>query len=203
MVIDVSVQGNDPLISASAAKRVRRRELGARRRAVSPAQRAMDAQALVAAVDILGLAGRVVCGYVPCGSEPGSLDFVNALARASSQLLLPLVTGASPLDWCAYTGPDSLEPAKFGLLEPSGERLGPEAIAQADVVLVPALAVDRRGVRLGRGGGHYDRSLPFARPGVRLIAVVRDEELVEALPAEEHDIRVGWVLTPGGLHHME
>ena len=62
---------------------------------------------------------------------------------------------------------------------------------------MPALAVDRRGVRLGRGAGHYDRSLVFAAAGVTLLAVVRDEELVERLPGEPHDVRMSGALTPG------
>jgi len=64
-------------------------------------------------------------------------------------------------------------------------------------VLVPALAVDRRGVRLGRGGGFYDRSLPLCAPGARLVAVVRDEEVVDELPAEPHDVPMTHALTPG------
>nr|BFF01248.1 hypothetical protein GCM10020241_29230 [Streptoalloteichus tenebrarius] len=82
------------------------------------------------------------------------------------------------------------------MLEPTGPRLGPEAVGEAEVLFVPALAVDSRGVRLGRGGGYYDRSLPLARPGALLVAVVRDSEFVDELPAEPHDVRVGAVLTP-------
>jgi 5-formyltetrahydrofolate cyclo-ligase len=74
--------------------------------------------------------------------------------------------------------------------------LGPDAVALASVILVPALAVDRTGVRLGRGAGFYDRSLPLADPSARLVAVVRDDELVESLPAEPHDVRMTHVLTP-------
>ena len=69
-------------------------------------------------------------------------------------------------------------------------------MALASAVLVPALAVDRRGVRLGRGGGYYDRSLALCRPGTRLIAVVRDDEIVEELPSEAHDVRMTHALTP-------
>jgi 5-formyltetrahydrofolate cyclo-ligase len=115
-------------------------------------------------------------------------------------VLLPIVVGPAPLDWAYYDGPDSLVPGPFGLSEPAGHRLGPAAIALAGAVLVPALAVDRAGHRVGKGGGHYDRSLPLAEPGTPLVAVVRDEELVAALPAEPHDIPMTAVLTPiGGL----
>jgi 5-formyltetrahydrofolate cyclo-ligase len=87
-------------------------------------------------------------------------------------------------------------PGPYGLREPVGPRLGPDAIGLADVLLIPALAVDRRGVRLGRGAGHYDRSLPKAGAEAALIAVVRDEELVDQLPDEPHDVRMTATLTP-------
>ncbi len=63
-------------------------------------------------------------------------------------------------------------------------------------MLVPALAVDRGGVRLGRGAGFYDRTLPLADPDALLVAVVRDEEIVDHLPAEPHDVRMTHALTP-------
>jgi 5-formyltetrahydrofolate cyclo-ligase len=117
------------------------------------------------------------------------------------RVLLPVVVGPAPLDWAAYDG--SLVPGPFGLREPGGRRLGVSAIASAGAVLVPALAVDVAGHRLGRGGGHYDRSLPLAAPETPRIAVVRDVEVVAELPAEPHDVRMTAVLTPiGGLRQL-
>ena len=84
-----------------------------------------------------------------------------------------------------------------GCASPPQPWLPADAIAGAAVVLVPALAVDRAGVRLGRGAGFYDRSLPLAAPTARLVAVVRDDELVDQLPAEPHDVRMTHALTPG------
>ena len=87
----------------------------------------------------------------------------------------------------------------FGIDEPTGKLLGPDAVRDADAVCVPALAVDGSGVRLGRGGGHYDRTLAQAGPrpaGARLIAVVYDEEVVDSLPADVHDVRVNALVTP-------
>ena len=80
--------------------------------------------------------------------------------------------------------PGRLVTAQFGLREPPEPWLPAEAVADATVVFVPALAVDRAGVRLGRGAGFYDRTLPLADPAARLIAVVRDDELVDGIPAE-------------------
>jgi 5-formyltetrahydrofolate cyclo-ligase len=132
-----------------------------------------------------------VCAYVPVGSEPGSLELVAALHAAGHEVLLPVVPpAAGPLDWAVYTGPDSLAAGPLGLLEPTGPRLGPDAVGRARLVLVPGLAADHSGVRLGRGAGHYDRTLPLAAPDVPLVIVLNDEELVEQLPAEPHDRRV-------------
>lgn len=169
-----------------------RRQRFAARRALPADIRAAEASALVKWVG--ELTGAVVCCYLPVGSEPGSVAMVDAIR---ARVLLPVVTGAAPLDWAEYTGEASLVPGPYGLREPGGRRLGPDAIGGADVVLVPALAVDRRGVRLGRGGGHYDRSLPMASPDAALIAVIRDDELLAWLPDEPHDVRMTATLTPG------
>jgi 5-formyltetrahydrofolate cyclo-ligase len=101
-----------------------------------------------------------------------------------------------PLQWAEYR-PGSLVKAHFGLVEPSGPWLPPSALASVRTVFVPALAVDRHGVRLGRGAGFYDRSLSLCDPLTRLVAVVRDEELVDQLPAEPHDVSMTHAVTPG------
>jgi 5-formyltetrahydrofolate cyclo-ligase len=86
--------------------------------------------------------------------------------------------------------------ARWGLLEPPQPWLPQSALAEADLVLLPALAVDRRGVRLGRGRGFYDRSLPARDPQAPLVAMVRDAELVDELPSEPHDVPMTHALTP-------
>jgi 5-formyltetrahydrofolate cyclo-ligase len=114
-------------------------------------------------------------------------------------VLLPVIAPvAGPLDWAEYAGPETLTPGRLrGILEPSGVRLGVTAVEGADLVLLPALAVDHGGVRLGRGAGHYDRSLVFASPGTELVAVVRDSEFVDQLPVQPHDVPMTGALTPG------
>lgn len=84
----------------------------------------------------------------------------------------------------------------IGVLEPTGPRLGPHAVRDAAIVLVPALAVDADGFRLGRGGGFYDRTLALTDTRTTRIAVIYDDELVDALPRGPHDARVTHVLTP-------
>ena len=173
------------------SKALLRRSLSAARSALTAEIREEEASALVNWVGRID--ASVVCCYLPVGTEPGSVAMVDAIR---ARVLLPVVTGAAPLDWAEYAGEDSLVPGPHGLREPAGHRLGPAAIGLADVLLIPALAVDRRGVRLGRGAGHYDRSLPKARAEAALIAVVRDDELLDHLPDEPHDVRMTATLTP-------
>jgi 5-formyltetrahydrofolate cyclo-ligase len=173
------------------SKAALRRRLSAARRDLPVDTRAAEASALVNWVGLLS--ADVVCCYLPVGTEPGSVAMVDAIG---ARVLLPIVTGSAPLDWARYEGEASLVPGPYGLREPGGPRLGPDAIGRADAILIPALAVDRRGVRLGRGAGHYDRSLPKARADAALIAVVRDDELLERVPDEPHDVRMTAILTP-------
>ncbi|GAA5125855.1 5-formyltetrahydrofolate cyclo-ligase [Haloechinothrix salitolerans] len=176
--------------------------LRAQRSSVSRSTWEQEARALTEAIGALPMVrpGTSVGCYVPFGPEPGSLDMLDVLLDVGARVLLPIVpTERGPLDWAQYDGPDSLASGPLpGLLEPAGDRLGPEAIADAQVVLTPAVGVDENAVRLGRGAGYYDRSLPFTKPGTDLIAVVRDDEVVQRLPAESHDVRMTAALTPGG-----
>lgn len=174
------------------------------RSAATAAERDADAQALAAHLPALVAAGQTVCAYVPVGSEPGSIAMLDALSALGVRVLLPVARHDSaavplPLNWGEYQA-DALVEARYGLLEPPPPWLPADAVATAALVLVPALAVDRTGTRLGRGAGFYDRTLPLADPAARLAAVVRDDELVDRLPAEPHDVRMTHALTPrGGL----
>ncbi|HEY4005920.1 MAG TPA: 5-formyltetrahydrofolate cyclo-ligase [Pseudonocardia sp.] len=183
-----------------------RARLGAARRAVPAGVRATEAEALARAAVAAAstFPHGPVCCYLPLPSEPGSPAMLDALRAAGRQVLLPVVPpdryageGPSALYWAPYLGTHALVDGPMGLRQPAEAWRGPAAVAEAALVLVPALAVDRRGVRLGRGAGWYDRTLPLARRGTPLVAVVRDEEVVEALPTEPHDVRMTHVLTPG------
>jgi 5-formyltetrahydrofolate cyclo-ligase len=177
-----------------------RRERTAARAARSAADRGEAGFAIVAAA-LPELAGApVVAAYVGVGTEPPTQPLLGALVHRGVSVLLPVVVGDS-LDWARYDGPAGLVTSARGLLEPTGARLGPAALADAGVVLVPALAVDERGHRLGRGAGHYDRAL--AGSNARLVAVVFDDDVVPSVPAEPHDVGMHGVLTPSGLRWLE
>jgi 5-formyltetrahydrofolate cyclo-ligase len=179
------------------AKSALRTGLLARRGARPPAERDAAA-ASVAATLLRGVAGsRTVAAYVPGPEEPGHGRIPAAFTRLGARVLLPVVpAGGTRLAWAVDIG--RLAPGRFGMLEPVGPRLGPTALGTADIVVVPALAVARDGARLGRGGGYYDRALGHARGDAVLVAVVFDDELLDELPTEPHDRRVGAVVTPSG-----
>jgi 5-formyltetrahydrofolate cyclo-ligase len=183
--------------AAGTAKSAVREQFLARRRARPEVERT-TASAAVATALLRGLAdARSVAAYVPEETEPGHGRIPAAFGRLGARVLLPVVPPEGrELAWAVDTG--RLAPGRFGLLEPVGPRLGPTAIGTADVVVVPAVAVARDGVRLGRGGGYYDRALRHARSDAVVVALVFDDELVDELPAEPHDHRVTAVVTPSG-----
>lgn len=137
-----------------------------------------------------------VAAYVSIGTEPDTRALVFALWKRGTYVLVPRLLPGGDLDWASYEGPDSLEPGPYGLAQPTEPARGVGAIGAADVVLVPALAVDRAGVRLGRGGGSYDRVLARVGPSILTIGLVYDSELVDELPCEAHDRHVRAAVTP-------
>jgi 5-formyltetrahydrofolate cyclo-ligase len=124
-----------------------------------------------------------IASYQPMAAEPDTSEF-NAWAEGRFQLVYPRVIGET-LEFAP--GPLSL--GRFGISEPMGKR-----VDQIDLVLVPALAIDRKGNRLGKGKGFYDRFLP-GFDGIAY-AVVFDEEVLDTIPVEEHDQTIAGVITP-------
>jgi 5-formyltetrahydrofolate cyclo-ligase len=144
----------------------------------------------------LQMAGTVAA-YYSIGSEPDTRGLVYALWKRGTYVLLPLLRADGDLDWASYEGPESLVAGPRGLREPGEAPRGVGAIARADAVLVPALAVDRLGNRLGRGGGSFDRALARVGRLIPVIALLYDGELVERVPVEGHDTPVRGVVRPG------
>lgn len=141
-------------------------------------------------------AAGTVAAYYSVGTEPDTHGLVFALWKRGSYVVLPVLLPDGDLDWASYEGPDSLAPGPRGLLQPAEPVRGVGTVARADVVLVPALAVDVRGRRLGRGGGSYDRALARVGAQVPTIALLYDSELLPSVPAEEHDQAVRAVARP-------
>ena len=142
------------------------------------------------------MAAGTVAAYYSVGTEPDTRGLIFALWKRGSYVVLPVLLPDGDLDWASYEGPDSLAPGPRGLLQPTEPVRGTGTVARADVVLVPALAVDVRGQRLGRGGGSYDRVLARVGPQVPTIALLYDSELLPAVPTEEHDQPVRAVARP-------
>jgi 5-formyltetrahydrofolate cyclo-ligase len=126
-----------------------------------------------------------VAAYVPLRTEPGSPALLEGLRAAGVRVLVPVLLPDNDLDWAVW-GEDGL--------------LGTTALAGCQVVLVPALAVSTHtGVRLGRGGGSYDRALGRRTAGTPAIALLHDGELRPDVPSEPWDTAVEEVVTPAGF----
>ncbi len=137
---------------------------------------------------------RVSC-FSGVGTEPDTGPLIAALGERGIEVLLPITLADFSLDWARYTGDQDLADARYGLREPTGPRLGAAALGDVDVVIVPALAIDAEGRRLGQGAGCYDRALLHVPVQTPVLAVVFDDErLTDALPEEPHDRRVDGVL---------
>jgi 5-formyltetrahydrofolate cyclo-ligase len=181
-----------------------RRHLLAARTALTSEDVARAGEELAAAA--LGLpelaTAGTVAAYVAIGTEPGTRALLDALRARGTRVLLPVLLDDNDLDWGTYDGPGSLVRGRRGLLEPGGARLGVRAVLEAEAVLLPGLAVDGRGMRLGRGGGSYDRVLQrVERAGARpaLVVLLYGNEVVARVPEEPHDHPVHAVVTPAGV----
>ncbi len=184
--------------AVSAAKIELRRRLGAARRARPDRDRATARTAIAGHLLAHLETARTVCAYYSLPTEPLDPALLDTLAARGVTVLVPVVIGAEPLDWCRHGGP--LRPGALGIAEPTGPRLGAAAIRSADTVLVPALAVDSAGNRLGRGGGYYDRSLALLDRSciARTMALVYEDELLDAVPFDACDVPVAAIITPSG-----
>lgn len=185
----------------TAAKTALRDQLVTARNRLNVFSLGESARALAAQVLALTEVRRAatVAAYVSISSEPGTGVLLDELVAAGKRVILPVLQRDDDLDWSVYHGPTSLAPARRGLLEPAGRLLGVDAVATADVVIVPGLAVGADGTRLGRGGGSYDRALGRVPVGTPVLVLLYDGELLDAVPAEPHDRPVTHAVTPTRL----
>jgi 5-formyltetrahydrofolate cyclo-ligase len=179
--------------------------LQARRRR-DDASRATVAEALAAHLLALPSVARAsrVAAYRSMADEPGTGPFLDGLVARGTEVLLPVTLDDGGLAWVRHDPAAPTSRSRLGVEETVGPRLGPDALADADVVVVPALAADHRGRRLGRGAGYYDRALA-ALPHPRrplLVALVHADELLPEVPHEPHDVPVDVVVTENGVFRV-
>ncbi len=141
---------------------------------------------------------RCVAAYVSAPAEPDTSTLLDTLRDDGVRVLLPVLGPGLARCWGEYSSREELAQRAPGRpLEPAGEVFPPEVLAEAEAVIAPALAIDARGVRLGQGGGWYDRALLHRRPGTPVFAMVHEAELVTdgLLPRAAHDVPVDGVIT--------
>lgn len=153
------------------------------------------------------IGAETVATYLSRPAEPDTLNLAHELHTAGIRLLVPVLTTPSgtPLptpDWAWYPGRAHLRQGLWNVPEPTTPAIGPSALAQADVVVCAALAVDTSGHRLGVGGGWHDRALEYARPGAIFLAAVFSDEVVDILPHEDHDVAMHVIASSAGLIHV-
>lgn len=170
------------------------------RKGVTPEQRAETAQALawtgLSFVQPLAT-GTIVSGFASLSDELDCMPLMHRLAGEGLGLGLPLVTGkGKPLTFRSWKPGDAMDAGVWGIAQPKADK----AEVEPDILLVPLLAVDRSGWRLGYGGGFYDRTLQGLRSRKAIIAIglAYEDQVVDAVPHLDYDEPLDWVLTPAG-----
>ena len=179
-------------------KKALREEARRRRAALSAGRSGFSAEISRFAAEIANTGVGAVAGYVPLDDEADPRMLMDALARAGRLLALPCVVARGmPLRFRRWKFGDKLTPGALGILEPVADL--PTVIP--DVVLVPLLAFDSKGHRLGYGGGYYDRTLDQLRRGGDLVAigVAFAGQEVEELPRASHDHMLDMIVTERGV----
>jgi len=185
---------------ASHQKRALRVELRERRRQLTDRDRDTAAAALTEHLVELATHLRVtsIAAYLPATDEPNIRPFVEWAIGSGIRVLVPVSRDDGLLDWAVTDGRQETE-GLYGMPEPVGELLGPIAINDVDLIVVPAAAVDRSGMRMGWGRGYFDRTLGSMERCPPVYAVVFDTELVDSVPIEVHDKSVDGVITPSAI----
>lgn len=182
------------------AKRALRAELRERRRITTAKEReSADAAITQNLIDLTSDLGvRSLSAYLSLPEEPATREFLDWACEQGIRVLLPVSRADGLLDWAPYDGSDEAVD-DFGMPMPTSPILGPIAINEVDLILVPAATVDRTGMRMGWGRGYFDKTLGSMQNCPPVYAVIFDHELVDAVPSERHDQRVNGVVTPSGI----
>lgn len=153
------------------------------------------------ASDTLGGRPGHIAAFLPYGTEPPILPALRDLHRSGHRIAVPLIRPRRQLAWCFWEPDMPLGRNSLGIDEPLGQPQGPELFLKADLRLVPALAFDRSGRRLGQGGGYYD-ALLAALPDSDLAStygVIYAREILDGLPADPWDAQLTRLLTEKGV----
>ena len=141
-----------------------------------------------------------IATYISYGDEPDTSALNSQLIALKKVLVLPRILPDKSLEWVLWNGTEENLRSKNKVKEPVGMALDADTLASIDVVIVPTLLMDRRGFRLGQGGGSYDRAfkeLSIFSPHVWSVALVYDGEVTSGnLPNEAHDVPLNAVATP-------
>jgi 5-formyltetrahydrofolate cyclo-ligase len=180
------------------AKRALRAELRERRQMMSQAARDAAAEGIRAQLDelVARVGARSISCFLSIPSEPGTRDFVAGAVARGIRVLLPITRKDGLLDWIVATPDGDITEGMFGLPEPVGEVLGPIAVNDVDLMVIPAAAIDRRGMRLGWGRGYFDKTIGSMERCPPVYAVVFDSEVLDEVPSDRHDQPVTGVVTP-------
>ncbi|HWU57135.1 MAG TPA: 5-formyltetrahydrofolate cyclo-ligase [Microbacteriaceae bacterium] len=178
-------------------KRALRAELRERRQNLTgPEQDAATAGITRNLIDLTtDLSARSVSCYLSARNEPNTRPYLNWARENGIRVLLPITREDGLLDWTTGDGTTETE-SILGLPEAVGELLGPIAINDVDLIIVPAAAVDATGLRMGWGRGYFDKTLGSMEKCPPVYAVLFDGELVEEVPRELHDQAVDGAVTP-------
>jgi len=181
-------------------KRALRAELRERRRTqTTTAREQATARITEHLIDLVTRhgAGSIAC-YLSALDEPSTRPFLGWAESHGIRVLFPVSRQDGLLDWAVGDGHTETQ-GLFGMPEPVGALLGPIAINDVDLIIVPAASVDRTGMRMGWGRGYFDKTLGSMEKCPPVYAVVFDSELVDHVPSEVHDQAVDGVVTPSGV----
>lgn len=180
------------------SKRALRAELRERRQLLSDSARDAAARGIAQQLDALvaSLGVRSMSCFLSTTTEPGTREFVDAAVSRGIRVLLPVTRNDGLLDWSVATPDLDIAEGLFGLPEPVGELLGPIAVNDVDLLVIPAAAVDRSGMRMGWGRGFFDKTIGSMEGCPPVYAVVYDSEILDEVPSDIHDQRVTGVVTP-------
>ncbi|MGK3950920.1 5-formyltetrahydrofolate cyclo-ligase [Microbacterium sp. I2] len=180
------------------AKRALRAEIRERRQLLSEQARESAADGIQAQLDALvdELGVRSMSCFLSTTAEPGTRAFVTDAVARGIRILLPVTRTDGLLDWAVATDDGDIAEGMYGLPEPVGELLGPIAVNDVDLLVIPAAAVDPTGMRLGWGRGFFDKTLGSMQHCPPVYAVVYDSEVLDEVPSDVHDQPVTGIVTP-------